>query len=132
MATLKIMKLCKECDCENYVDFIANKTKLNYVNLRGVNQKENIDSVCNFLFNYGAWCPADTIVCTRKKINYVPRYYHNISFVLFFYEEISKRQENSSNYEPDDKKQQDHSNYFQEQNNNCDIKNNQNAPKNPT
>lgn len=68
------------------VDFIGNKTKNNYVNLKGGNDKNVIDSVHAFMCQHGIWGINDKVVLTMKQPNYVPdRKYHDISFVLKFY-----------------------------------------------
>lgn len=68
------------------VDFIVNKTKLQYVNLKGVNDDTTIKSFYYFLCKYEIWSESDKVIKTFKKINYVaPSKYNNISFVIKFY-----------------------------------------------
>lgn len=71
---------------EGFINFIANKTKNNYVNLGGFNDKEVIDCVHTFLCNNGIWNTTDHVIYTKKQSSYIPTAkYHDISFVLKFY-----------------------------------------------
>lgn len=80
-----LLKLNTETDPNGNVDFIANKTKKNYVNLGGINDKDVVDCVHAFLCSQDVWSETDTVVLTTKALNYTPREYHNISFILKFY-----------------------------------------------
>jgi hypothetical protein len=82
-----LLELSIEPDSNGYVDFIANKTNNNYINLGGANNKDTIDCVHTFMCNNGVWNDNDYVIHTKKTINYVPdqRAYHNISFMLNFY-----------------------------------------------
>lgn len=89
-----IMKLSTITDNEGKVDFIANKTKNNYINLGGANDKNTIDCVHAFLCYYGVWDTTDYVIVTRKPINFKPDIkYHDISFVLVFYNAACKSRE---------------------------------------
>lgn len=70
-----------------YVDFIANKSKSNYINLGGVNSDQSIDSIHEFMCYYHIWDRNDKVIKARKKATFVPdkKSYHDISFVLQFY-----------------------------------------------
>src|SRR5271154_5736586 len=68
------------------VNFIVNLTKNNYVNLRGINSLDVLDSVVEFLIEYGAWNKGDVIKHCDKNIKFSSRMCHNISFILKFYE----------------------------------------------
>ena len=89
----KLLRLSKETDSNGDVDFIANKTKSNYINLRGINEQNAIDSVKQFMIKYGIWSTNDIILSTRKHIGFVPQNYHDISFVLVFYTAALKSHE---------------------------------------
>ena len=82
-------------DREEKILIIANKTKRNYVNLGCVRQEcihdENtniIDCVHHFMCRYRIWDTTDEVIRTHKPKTFRanPRQYHNISFVLTFYE----------------------------------------------
>jgi len=81
-----LIKLNNTTDNDGNVDFIANRTKNNYINLGGINSKRIIDCVHAFLCHYGIWDENDTVVSTKKPLNFTPDpKYYNISFVLAFY-----------------------------------------------
>lgn len=82
------LKLNKRPDSNGNVDLIANKTKHNYINLGGTNDKNVIDCVHAFMCNNNIWEITDQVIHTIKPVSYVPnpQHYHNISFVLRFYE----------------------------------------------
>ena len=48
-----LFRLSDKPDANGNVDFIANKTKNNYVNLGGINDPDAIDSFHAFLCKYG-------------------------------------------------------------------------------
>lgn len=79
--------LSTEADADGMVDFIANKTKKNYINLGGINNKEAIDCIHAFACQYGIWNRNDKVVHTKKLINYIPdtNQYSDISFIINFY-----------------------------------------------
>lgn len=81
------IRLSDVVDQDNNVDFIANKTKSNYINLRGINPKDTIDCVHRFLCRFGVWDISDNVTKSRRPINFIPdpKLYHDISFVLNFY-----------------------------------------------
>lgn len=81
------IKLNTEPDAEGFVSFIANKTKNNYINLGGLNDKNAIDCVHSFLCMHGVWNETDYVIHARKLKSYIPdpKVYHDISFVLRFY-----------------------------------------------
>lgn len=66
-------------------DFIANKTKRNYINLKGINEKEVHNCVKNFMVLYEIWSQTDEIIMVKKPLKYKPDNYHDISFTLVFY-----------------------------------------------
>ncbi|AYV84958.1 MAG: hypothetical protein Satyrvirus1_44 [Satyrvirus sp.] len=82
---IKYIRLNNGVDENGQVDFIANKTKLNYINLGGINLPDTIDCIHKFLCKNKVWVQDDTVIHTKKPINYIPEKYHNISFILEFY-----------------------------------------------
>ena len=86
-------KLSTIKDNDGCVDFMANSSKGNYINLGGINNIDTIKCIRDFLVTYKVWCITDIIVNVKKPINFVPVNYHNISFVLHFYELARKNKE---------------------------------------
>ena len=76
----------------NDVDFIANKTKNNYINMGSTNNRDAIDCIHQFLCEHGVWNETDNVIHAKKSSTYVPdpHSYHNISFVITFYNIIQK------------------------------------------
>ena len=74
-------------DADGIVDFLANKDKGNYINLKGSNTKDTIDCVHSFLCKYGVWNKDDRVIHTRKPINFQPLrpMFYDISFIMTFY-----------------------------------------------
>ena len=83
------------------VDFMANKTKGHYLNLRGNNTNDTIDFVHKFMCDHGIWNIGDSVVKTKKHINFTPcrLKYNDVSFVLTFYNYflLAKRREMTRN-----------------------------------
>src|SRR5579872_2724329 len=87
-------QLSTTIDPDGQVDFIANTTKGNYVNLRGINTIEVQNSVTEFLVNtVKAWNKDDKLVRVKKPLAYKPKNVHDISFVLNIYNMGYKSQE---------------------------------------
>jgi hypothetical protein len=72
-------------DIDGNVDFLANKTKKNYINLKGINDNETIECVKSFAVRYHIWSESDVIVVAKRNVRYIPEMFHNISFVINFY-----------------------------------------------
>src|SRR5437588_139058 len=88
------VKLNNEPDSIGYVDFIANKSKRNYVNLGGINTREAIDCIHAFLCKNEVWSETDCVIHTKKPFGFVPDFkYHNISFVIKFYKDASNNKD---------------------------------------
>jgi hypothetical protein len=85
-------KLTDKPDENGHVHFLANKTRGNYLNLRGAQTKNTLDAVYSFMIKYKIWSKMDTVLQVKKPADYVPnsQNYHDISFVLIFYEMASK------------------------------------------
>src|SRR5208282_1178867 len=83
MSTYK--KLSDQLTPSGEANFIANKTKRDYINLRGVNPLEVQDSVIEFMINYDIWQKSDKLEKKNKPLNFRPQTYHDISFVMRFY-----------------------------------------------
>lgn len=83
-------------DLDGNVDFLINKTKNNYINFGGINNDDAIECVHSFLCKHGIWEETDQIVYNKKLSTLVPdaKKYHNISFVITFYNASSKTNEN--------------------------------------
>lgn len=81
-----LLPLSLVSDPNGYVDFLANKTKRNYLNLKGINDNETIECVKSFMVRYLVWSQTDLIVAVKRPVKYVPEQFHNISFVLTFYD----------------------------------------------
>ncbi len=80
------LRISNEPAPDGRVVFLVNKTKCNFVNTGGDNSDDVIDCVHAFLARYGIWHEKDQIIKALKPLNYVPiKDYHNISFVLIFY-----------------------------------------------
>jgi hypothetical protein len=87
-------KLSTTIDPDDQVDFIANTTKGNYVNLRGVNAVEVQNSLIEFLIDVAkAWTKGDKVIRTKKPLAYKPTNVHDISFVVNIYNMGYKSQE---------------------------------------
>lgn len=79
------MEVNMEPDENGNVDFIANKTKQNYLKLGKVSN-EVIDSVHSFICRYNIWDPDDMVIHSVKTRDYVPgKTWNDISVVLVFY-----------------------------------------------
>lgn len=89
------MMLSDKPNAGGEVDFIANKTKGEYINLGGINRMNVIDCVHHFLCKHHVWDADDTVIHTTKLLSYIPSSasYHNISFILAFYDAEYKKQE---------------------------------------
>jgi len=89
------LRLSNAADKDGLVDFVANKTKNNYINLKGINRREVIDCLHKFLCKYGIWDSTDKVIHTKKAHNYVPdpNSFHDISFVVKFYDMACKSKE---------------------------------------
>ena len=88
-----LLRLSNKTDENNNVDLIANKTKKNYVNLRGVNNEDTIDCVHMFMCQNHIWNEDDIVILTRKPYNFVPPGFDNISCVLNFYNKAIEESE---------------------------------------
>ncbi len=91
----KYMRLNDAPDLEGKVDFIANKTKRNYVNLNGANSNDVIDCVHAFLCDWHLWDITDEVIYTKKPKSFVPdpTLFHDISPILGFYNNTIKEKE---------------------------------------
>lgn len=85
---INYQKLSDGPDKDGMADFIVNKSKNNYLNLRSANPEDTIKAVILFMQRYAIWNTADEIVPTKKPVNFVPSNikFHDISFVLVFYD----------------------------------------------
>lgn len=82
----QLLRLSNFPDENKNVDFLSNKTQHNYINLRGANNSNTIDSVHQFLCQNGVWNCNDEVILVKKPIEFIPpASNHNISFVLNFY-----------------------------------------------
>lgn len=98
-------KLCSKPAPDHMAIFIANRTKNNYIILEGTNTQETIDCVHYFATSQGIWSPNDDVRHTRRPRDFKPDRYHDISFVLNFYNKarrarkvfISKLSESNAN-----------------------------------
>lgn len=79
------LKINTEPAANGDVHFIVNKDRKNYVNLGGFNSDDVIDCVHQFMCTYDIWSENDKVIKCPKKYNFVPSSYHNISFVISFY-----------------------------------------------
>lgn len=86
-------KLCSEPAPDQTADFIANRTKNNYIILEGINTQEAIDSVFYFAAKQGVWGLDDDVRRTRRPRDFKPDRYHDISFVLKFYNKARRAYE---------------------------------------
>ena len=98
-----LIKLSNSADENGNVDFIANRTKNNYVNLGGANIRDAIDCVHKFLCYNKVWDENDSVIHTMKPIGYIPnpQTYHNISFILNFYYNAYKELKEKKSRESD-------------------------------
>ncbi len=97
--------LTTEPSGDGTVVFLVNKTKRNFINTGGYNSDDVIDCIHAFLHKYGIWNESDQIIKTYKSKNFTPANkdnYHDISFVLTFYNMsvVAKEQrENDTTYD---------------------------------
>lgn len=91
-----LLQLSTETDDNGYVHYIANRTKKNYINLGGINSIECIHCVHQYLCNSRVWNESDIVVFTLQSQTYIPKDYHDISFVLNYYNRSRIAQEQAS------------------------------------
>ena len=86
------MNLNGSPDAEGKVSIIANKTRNNYINLKGIYNEDVINCVHFFLCKYNVWNKKDNVISTIRPLTFVPdpKYYYDISFVLTFYNAACK------------------------------------------
>lgn len=91
----RYVRLSRLPNDKNEVNIIANKTKNNYVNLGGVNSRDAVDCVHYFMCKHNIWDKKDNVVLAVKDKAFVPdpSKYHDISFVITFYEMACKSKE---------------------------------------
>jgi N-acylethanolamine-hydrolysing acid amidase len=91
----KLIKLSTEPDENGNILLIGNKTKKNYLNLRGMQTYDAACCVCEFMCKSGIWSENDHIVQTAKPKDYVVNgtEYQDISYCLKFYEAKIKEDE---------------------------------------
>ena len=89
----RYLKLNSGAGPNNSATFIVNKSRRNYINLKSLNSDDVTDSVHKFMNENQVWNDKDTVMRTVRPINFCPSstsQYHDISFMLKFYNDAVK------------------------------------------
>lgn len=83
-------RLDQAAQSDEVVDFIANRTQNNYVNLHGRYDQYVIDCVHAFMCNNDIWGESDDVRYTQRQNSFRPAQYHDISCVMHFYDKARR------------------------------------------
>ncbi len=92
-----LLELSNQPDINGNVDFIVDNFQFNYIKLNGINNRNTINHVHAFMIKYGVFDKDSNIILKQKPYNFIPKSrYHDISFVMRFYEMMLRSQRNNT------------------------------------